>query len=92
MSDNMFGKLLTRVQAERKSSRERTIADLWRRNKLNPNANGYKLAETQIINRQGAEITEYRLYQLVDCTVVTITSEVTAAVETGLRALPENKR
>ena len=89
---SMFGKLLTEVQAQRKFTRERAIADLWRRNKLNPSAPGYKLAETVTVQNDGCEITEYRLYKLVDCTVTTIVSEVRATTETGLKAIDEKLR
>ena len=89
---SMFGKLLTEVQAQRKFVRERAIADLWRRNKLTPSAPGYKLAETVTVQSDGSEITEYRLYKLVDCSVTTLTSEVHANTETGLNSIHERLR
>lgn len=89
--ENMFGKLLTRVQNTRKMARTQAVADLWRRNKLNPNTGGYRLAETDMVQRDGTEITEYRLYKLIDCSVVTVRSEVKHSIETGLGAAIEMK-
>lgn len=87
MSENpettMFGKLLTTVQQTRKLAHETAIKDLWRRNELRENAPGYKIAETKAIHRDGREVTEYRLYKLIDATVTTVKAEVTTLVETG---------
>lgn len=89
--ENMFGKLLTRVQNTRKMARAQAVADLWRRNNLNPNTGGFRLAETEMVQRDGTEVTEYRLYKLIDCSVVTVTSEVKHSVETGINAAVEMK-
>lgn len=87
MSDNqestMFGKLLTVVQQQRKLAHVMAMSDLWKRNNLSPNASGYKIAETKAIHRDGREVTEYRLYKLIDATVTTISTEVTTSIETG---------
>lgn len=79
----MFGGLLTSVQQQRKLAHEQAVRDLWARNGLNQNAPGYKIAETKAIHRDGREVTEYRLYKLIDATVTTIKAEVIASIETG---------
>lgn len=43
------------------------------------------------MQHDGTEITEYRLYKLIDATVTTVSSEVSTRVETGLETLVENK-
>jgi hypothetical protein len=88
----MFGKLLTEIQAQRKFTRERAMADLWRRNKLSPGAPGYRLAEAPTVQADGSEITEYRLYRLVDATVTTISSQVKAETDNGVQAIHERLR
>lgn len=87
----MFGKLLAAVQQQRKMAHDRAIADLWSRNNLSPNQNGYKIAETKAIHRDGREVTEYRLYKLIDASVTTVKAEVTTEVETGADKAVEMK-
>lgn len=89
----MFGKLLNRVQTARKMSRISAVNELWHRNGLAKPGDrvGYKLAETVAMHHDGTEITEYRLYKLIDATVTTVSSEVSTRVETGLETLVENK-
>lgn len=88
---SLFGGLLTQVQRARKAARDKAVADLWKRNKLAPNAPGYKLAETSMVKQDGAEVIEYRLYKLVDAAVVTTSSEVKTIVEDGVAAVRENR-
>lgn len=87
----MFGKLLTSVQQQRKLAHEQALRDLWKRNDLSPGAAGYKIAETKAIHRDGREVTEYRLYKLIDASVTTIKAEVTSSVETGADKAVEMK-
>lgn len=67
------------------------MADLWKRNKLTPNAPGYKIAETKMVKQDGTSVIEYRLYKLIDARVVTTSAQVTADVEDGVKAVRENR-
>jgi hypothetical protein len=86
-----FGKLLTEYRRTREQARAQAIAELWKRNKLAPNDPGYKLAETPMVKKDGSEVTEYRLYKLIDAQVVTVGAEVTTQVEQGVSAVRENR-
>lgn len=90
----MFGKLLNRVRAERKLAYQKAEQDLWKRNKLDNPAQreGYKIAETTTVYRDGREEKELRLYKLVDAAVVTINSEIHSTIENGTDKLRENNR
>lgn len=79
---NIYGKMLNRLRYERQVAREQAEADIWKRNGLdNPNQrNGYKLAETQRVNRDGTEITELRLYKLIDSATIVLSAEVSAQI------------
>lgn len=83
----MFGKLLSNVRAVRFTAKQKAQDELWKRNGLDNPAkrNGYRMAETQSINRDGTEVVEYRLYKLIDASVVTISSTVTHKIENGLQ-------
>lgn len=87
----MLGDLLTKVQKERKFSREQAIKELYKRNGVGSNSPGYKLAETAVIHDDGREVTEYRLYELIDSTVTTLTAEVNMLVETGIEQVSDGK-
>jgi hypothetical protein len=84
----MFGKLLTRVHNARYQTRQLAELELWRRHSLgNPkNRVGYKMAETAVIQRDGTEVIEFRLYKLIDRAVISISSEVQTTTEFGLDA------
>lgn len=88
----MFGKLLNRVRFERTMAREKAETALWERNNLgNPTKrDGYKLAETKVVHKDGKEVTELRLYKLIDAAVVTISSEVSSEIVDGIHKLREN--
>lgn len=90
----LMGKLLSRVHNARHYSNIQAIDELWKRNSLaNPaKRDGYKLAETSVVHRDGTEVKEYRLYKLIDATVVTITTDVNTTIELGLENLRENNR
>jgi hypothetical protein len=87
----MFGRLLTNVQRERRNSRLEVVKDLWKRNGLAPNANGYRLAETTAVHEDGREVVEYRLYKLIDATVTTLTAQVDMKTETGRAQVADGK-
>ena len=91
-SRTMFGVLLEQIRQKRKILRDEALRGLYKRNNISLGMSGYKIEESKPINLRGVESVEYRLYKLIDCSVVTISSEIKAVVETGLRALPENKR
>ena len=88
----LMGKILAHVHSVRAFSRETAIAELWERNGLgNPSSRrGYKLAETKNLQVDGTEVTEYRLYKIVDATV-TVKAEVRTEVTSGLDGLKENR-
>jgi hypothetical protein len=89
---SMVGKLLMRVKQARAVSHDQEIAALYKRNHATPGTPGYKLAETQAVKANGKEVVEYRLYKLIDCSVVTMDAEITTHVETGLNSIHERSR
>lgn len=85
-----------RLRVVRESTKEKAIAALWARNGLKPGAEGYKIAETTAIysapSGGGSEVVEYRLYKLIDASVVKISMGVDAKIEDGVNNLRENNR
>lgn len=81
----LMGKLLARLRYERAASRERAIERLWKRNGLeNPKLRqGYKLAISEPLVRDGEEVIEYRLYKLVDRTITKVRGRVDVEVVDG---------
>lgn len=82
---NLMGSLLGVLQHERYAAKKKTEEDLWANNGLKDpkSRDGYRMAETSTIYN-GAEITEYRLYKLLDSARVTIGAEVSTKVEHGI--------
>lgn len=89
----MFGKLLSRVATARYHTKQLAQEELWRRNGLgNPkHRDGWKIAETAVVQRDGTEIIEYRLYKLTDRAQISITSEVQTKTHFGLELTPEEQ-
>lgn len=85
-SPNVLGKMMDRLRKARLHTKTLAIDELWERNGLGTGQarEGYKLAETQRVDRNGSEITEYRLYKLIDRSVVTISADINTEVATGL--------
>lgn len=83
---NLLGKLLSKIMYARWQANEKAIEDLWKRNGLdNPTKRqGYKMEELKSVGTEGTEHTTYRLWKLVDQSVVTISSEIKTAVRTGI--------
>ena len=88
----MFGELLTRLQKQRKVSRMEAERDIWKRNKLNPNAEGYRLAETKMVQSDGTEVVELRLYKLIDCSVIKVGADVRHEIEIGINSIAKGRR
>lgn len=82
---NLMGSVLGVLQHERYANKKKVEADLWKKAGLeDPKArDGYRMAETSTIYN-GAEVTEFRLYQLVDSARVTVAAEVTTKIESGI--------
>lgn len=74
----LMGKLLSTVRFERQEARRKAVDELWKRNGLdNPTKReGYRMAETSTVARDGTEVTEYRLYKLLDRALVETKSTV----------------
>lgn len=89
---SMFGLLLEQVMRKRKSLRDEAVRDLHKRAGISPGTPGYKLEESKSRNIQGVEVTEYRLYKLVDCAVTHLRANAEAKIETGLAAINEKLR
>lgn len=89
---NMLGRIFNKVSEARFIAKQQAKSDLWARNGLsNPTQrNGYKMAETAVVHRDATEVVEYRLYKLVDASVVTISSEVNHKIENGPEHLRES--
>lgn len=84
---NLLGKLVSKVQFARWNAKRTAVEDLLKRNGLDsPHATGYKIEEVTAVHRDGEEVTTFRLYKLVDKSVVIVSSEVKTQVETGLSA------
>lgn len=82
----LMGKLLGKVQSARWEAKREAVVDLWARNGLeNPTKRqGYTVQEIKTVSKDGAEVTTYRLWKLVDQSTVTIESKVTSKVQTGI--------
>lgn len=80
-----MGSLLGVLQHERYAAKKKAEEDLWANNGLaDPKArDGYRLAETSTIYN-GAEVTDYRLYRLIDSARVTVAADVTSKIENGI--------
>lgn len=85
-SPTLFGKILSKLQSERWFAHKEAVDDLWARNGLsNPKQrDGYRLAETKTVQTDGAEVTHYRLYKLMDSSTVVISTELTTKIEKGI--------
>ena len=88
----LFGALLEQMRLKRKSVHEAAVRDLQKRNKITPGSPGYKIEHTSRINREGVEVTEYRLYKLLDCSVTSMRANVESKVEIGLSSIQERLR
>lgn len=82
----LFGKLLNRVHTARELTAIEAKNELWHRHGLGKPADrvGYKIAETKKMNYDGTEITEYRLYKLIDVARVTVSARIETEIVTGL--------
>lgn len=81
----VLGKLMAKIRIKRQLAIDKTIENLWVRNGMGEKASraGYKLAETKVVNRDGVETIEYRLYKLVDAAVIKISAEVAVDIKEG---------
>lgn len=81
--NTVFGKLLTRFHNARVQTRLQAEHELWRRNGLgNPaKRDGYKLAHSEKVMRDGNEVREIRLYKLIDTATITIDANVQTTTE-----------
>lgn len=86
----MKGALLNRVDQARKHSYAQAVDELWKRNKIK-NREEYKVAEITMVQKDGTEIKEFKLYKLIDATVVTISSQVNVEIALGKEHLTENR-
>lgn len=84
----LLGKTLSALRFERQQARQKAARDLWERNGMaNPKTrSGHKLAETTTLQQDGTEVTEYRLYKLIDRSLVTISSSVSTKITTGVES------
>lgn len=81
----LMGSLLNKVRFEREQTRRAAIQKLYDDNGLSNPArrDGYKVAETTTLARDGVEITEYRLYKLIDSVVTRVGTTVDAEIKQG---------
>lgn len=87
----VFGVLLNKHKEVRDYAYKSAADDLWRRNGIK-NRKGYKLEEgIGSISMGGVSAKEFRLYKLIDASVVTISAKVDYEVETGIDRLIENR-
>lgn len=87
----IFEQVLSNIQAHRKYVDETAHEELFLRNKLLTTAERaeYKISEAKMVQADGTEVIELRLYKLIDATVVKISAEVTVSTEKGLKAVRE---
>lgn len=90
-SGGVFLKMLNSLTTMRRLAHARALRDLYARNNVTASTPGYKLAETPTVYANGREVMEYRLYKLIDASVVTISHEIHHSVETGKDAALEMK-
>ena len=86
--NTLLGRILSTVRTERQLARDKAVTELWKRNNLaNPTKrDGYRMAETSTVSRDGTEVTEYRLYKLIDRALVTTSSKIATDVKYGQEA------
>lgn len=83
---NLMGKLLSKIQLARWKARQDAVTDIWKRNNLdNPTKRqGYKLEELKTLGSDGQEVIRFQLWQLLDQSVITISSEIKSEISTGI--------
>lgn len=81
----LMGLLLNKVRFEREQARRAAIQKLYDDNGLSNPARreGYKVAETPTIDRDGTEVVEYRLYKLIDSVVTRVKTTVDVEIKQG---------
>lgn len=89
-SGNMFGKMLNKYRSAKKMAIWDAKNKLFERHKVTyRNANQYKIVEDKIVLPSGKEVTELRLYELIDAAVVTVNPDITTELEGGIKKLRE---
>lgn len=89
----MLGGMVRRLYNARKQTKMQAEFKLWERNGLSrpSTREGYKLAETATVQRDGTEVVEYRLYKLIDRAIVTVGGEILTTTHFGLEPPEENE-
>ena len=80
---NFMGKTFNAIRQSRALSRDMAVAELWKRNGLRENQEGYRVAETSRIGRNAEEVIEFRLYKLLDTATVTTSANITSETVYG---------
>lgn len=89
-SGNLFGKTLKKLRGMRHMAVEQAKHLMLERHKIDyMNRDKYKIVEDCIVLPSGKEVTELRLYQLVDAAVITIDTEVKSELQGGIQFLRE---
>lgn len=84
---NLFGKLLGDIRFNKQSSIDSAISDLWDRNDLAENAQGYKIEDHQHEKPDGTIFVELRMWKLVDATTIAISTHVDVKETFGVESL-----
>ncbi len=91
-SGNLFGKTLNKMRGEKKMAIMNAKNKMFERHKIEyRNQKYYRIVEDRVVLPGGREVTELRLYQLIDAAVVTVKSDVTSELEGGINHLLEFK-
>lgn len=77
-----FGALLSNFRFARQQAREKVNNNLWSRNKLdNPTKrDGYRIEQSEIIDREGNTVINGKLWQLVDQETIKVSSNTNTEV------------
>ena len=87
---NIFGKTLNKLRGERRMAVEGAKQKMLERHKIDyKNRNKYKIVEDRVVMPNGKEVTELRLYELIDGAVVTINTDVSSELQGGINYLKE---
>lgn len=83
---SFLGSLISKTQRIRRETKEKVMIDMLKRNHLDaPGAmDNHKIEEDKRVSGTGSEITSFKLWKLVDQTVIQIEPTVNSSVKIGL--------
>lgn len=73
-----MSKVMSKLSGERNAVKRKVVTDMWKRNNLNSpkQRENYSIDERVTVTSDGAEVTTYRLWKLVDESQLVVTPEI----------------